>query len=168
MKISIILRIMLVFSISQSDIGIIQAQTVPTPEQTALMYNDVVTMSLGPGTILSIYPLTGYYEHLFLSDSISKKITTFIDVGGGLAANGSGGSYVITFMMSRFGMLTGSNKHHLESSIGLCYFFDYSDYSGFQPAFTLGYRSQKPGRHYIFRAGVGMPEQLYFGWGVSF
>ncbi len=47
--------------------------------------------------------------------------------------------------------LTGGTKNH--------------DYQEFIPAFTLGYRFQKPGENFIFRSGIGYPELYYLSLG---
>ncbi|MGJ8661126.1 MAG: hypothetical protein ACSHXL_03745 [Bacteroidota bacterium] len=36
------------------------------------------------------------------------------------------------------------------------------------PSVSVGYRSQKPQKNYVFRTGIGWPEAIYVGWGFSF
>ncbi len=73
------------------------------------------------------------------------------------------------------GLITGINKQkHFEASLGLGldkYRFHYSRdfrYSEFAPIFNIGYRFQAPDESYVFRSGIGFPELLYLGFGLSF
>jgi len=58
-------------------------------------------------------------------------------------------------------------KHHLEVGAGLVKslekYYDIIPLPG-----SIGNRIQKPNGHFIFRTGVGWPEALYFGLGLSF
>lgn len=91
--------------------------------------------------------------------------------------------------------LSGTGKHHFESSIGVTALYDklsydisvsnYNyvvgtgnldnevppsifDYIGIYPAGTLGYRFQKPEGRFIFRTGAGFPDVVYVSFGVVF
>ena len=87
-------------------------------------------------------------------------------------------------------LLIGREKHHLELTAGAMWFFDWdgfeyeistrqgagdpekvywTDYLGLWPVFTLGYRYQKPGGRWMFRAGTGFPvTYAYVGCGIAF
>jgi hypothetical protein len=92
---------------------------------------------------------------------------------------------------SALNWIWGKGKNHLETSLGLSVLFESSSYkigvsnskviyggSGIEPSrleYTLplpsgniGYRFQKPDSNFIFRTGIGWPEALYIGVGVSF
>ena len=93
-----------------------------------------------------------------------SKITPFVKAGYGGAAYWEGES---SYILGQFGILTGVNAHHFEASAGLLKSFD-EHYDMFPLCGVIGYRIQKPGGHFIFRTGVGWPEALYVGLGVSF
>jgi len=126
------------------------------------MYNNSLNISIGPGGILMFYlPASIYYERMFQGKLFGPKISSITDVGFGLETHWGGGG---SFYMGRYGILTGNGKHHLEAKVGAVYFTDL----GLNPSFALGYSSQKPQSHFIFRTGVGWPEALYVSWGFSF
>jgi len=78
------------------------------------------------------------------------------------------------FMPSvRLGLITGKKiKHHFEvmGGGGLLYTIPIEKFADgeFRPVFNLGYRYQVPEQGFVFRTGVGFPEFLYVGFGISF
>ncbi len=73
------------------------------------------------------------------------------------------------------GLITGINKQkHFEASLGVGldqYRYLHSTgfrYSEFAPIFNIGYRFQAPDESYVFRSGIGFPELIYLGFGLSF
>ena len=73
------------------------------------------------------------------------------------------------------GLITGLNKrNHFEASLGLGWDqVQYesapgSGYNAYFPAVNIGYRFQKPNESFVFRSGFGLPELIYFGFGLSF
>jgi len=83
-----------------------------------------------------------------------------------------------------FGRVSGKNKHHLETNLGLTCFFDRNYYQYYNydtdvyeplsyflnlyPSAYIGYRYHKPMGRFLFRAGIGWPEQAGVGFGVVF
>ena len=78
--------------------------------------------------------------------------------------------------------LSGSEKDHFELSFGVTYLIDIIDVddeldtvigdidendSFLALNFAIGYRKQF-GKGGVFRAGLGLPESLYVGWGYGF
>ena len=67
-----------------------------------------------------------------------------------------------------------NKQKHFEASFGLG--LDQSRYlhsTGFRyiefaPIFNIGYRFQVPDESYVFRSGIGFPELIYLGFGMSF
>lgn len=92
-------------------------------------------------------------------------ISPFIRVSTGKGYYFSEASYFST----EIGALTGKKKSHIEYAIGAVVFVD-----GYDKSISLtlsgffGYRYQKPSGGLIFRTGLGVPELIYAGVGVSF
>ena len=133
--------IILAILLSQSVI----AQSIKSDSSKSKMYNNSLNLSIGPGGILKLF---------------GPKISSIVDVGVGFETHwGDSGP----FYMARYGILIGNKKPHLEVKAGAAIV-----YNELHPSFSIGYRSQKPQSNFIFRTGVGWPETLYVGWGVSF
>lgn len=117
------------------------------------------------GTFGVYFSAIGTYEYIFWQHK-KTHLATFARAGYGgyvwLAATNGG------FVLFEGGVLTGANKSHFEAAIGMSYFMEYEDNDFLSPAASIGYRLQKPGGHFIFRTGLGYPEGLYIGFGVSF
>jgi hypothetical protein len=140
------------------------AQDLKTDLVEPKMYNNSLNISVGPGGIFIFYlPAAVYYERMFQGELFGPKIASIFDAGLGVETHWGGGG---RFYMGRYGVLVGAKKHHLEVKAGLVYFT--GDLQGLNPSFSVGYRSQKRLSHFIFRTGIGWPEAIYVGWGVSF
>jgi hypothetical protein len=149
--------IILAILLSQSLI----AQGIRSDTSETKMYNNSLNLSIGPGGLLVGHaPIGVFYERMFQGVRFGPKISSIVDVGVGYAEDwGISGPYY----MARYGILTGNKKSHLEVKAGATILF-----GDLQPSFAIGYRSQKPQSHFIFRTGFGWPENLYVSWGVSF
>ena len=139
----------------------ISAQTEKPNSIETKMFNNAIYGNVGFGGLY--FSATAYYERMFQRNAQKSKISTFVKAGYGGAAYWEGES---TYILGQFGILTGVRKNHLEVSAGLVKFLD--DYFSSPLSGSIGYRFQKPGGHFIFRTGVGWPEALYVGLGVSF
>lgn len=65
--------------------------------------------------------------------------------------------------------LTGAKNSHMEVGLGFTILNDnYYNDNSLYPAGNVGYRFQKAGGHFVFRAGAGFPETTYLSFGVSF
>ena len=125
-----------------------------------------INLSLGPGGILALFtPAHVSYERLFQGKVFGSRNSTIVDFGVGVASHWEGES---PFIISRFGILTGSGRRHFEAKVGACFFFAGDMQNMLLPSGSIGYRKQKPGSHFIFRTGIGFPDALYVSWGVSF
>ena len=87
-------------------------------------------------------------------------------------------------LFSGLGLVTGQNKHHFESSLGVAvlldnvgFRYDLRDddinrglgyYLDWYPSAYIGYRYKKPSGRFLFRAGIGWPDQLGVGMGFAF
>ena len=145
--------------------SLVQAQAERKDSLKADLNKNSLNLSLGPGGIIMLFlPAHVSYERLFQGKIFGSRNSAIADFGVGGAAHWDGES---PFIISRFGILTGSGRRHFEAKAGICYFFD-GDLQGLFPSGSIGYRKQKPGSHFIFRTGIGFPEALYVSWGVSF
>ncbi len=108
---------------------------------------------------------TSNYERL-LSQPSDKWITAnFLRFG--IGAYGVWGGYG-NYTYLQYGFFTGKKASHFEFSIGPNIGFNEVDSEVPFVSASTGYRMQKPGKHFMLRAGVGLPESLYFGLGWSF
>ena len=125
-----------------------------------------INLSLGPGGILALFiPAHVSYERLFQGKVFGSRNSTIVDFGVGGASHWEG---VSPFIISRFGILTGSGRRHFEAKVGACFFFAGDMQNMLLPSGSIGYRKQKPGGHFIFRTGIGFPDALYVSLGFSF
>jgi hypothetical protein len=144
----------------------VTAQTVKPDSIESKMFNNAIYGSIGISLELigeSWFTGTAYYERMFQKNAHKSNISTFVKVGyGGMVYWEGSDSYIL----GQYGIITGVKKHHLEASAGFVKLLD--EYDIFPLSGSIGYRFQKPKGHFIFRTGVGWPEALYFGLGVSF
>lgn len=144
----------------------ITAQDIKPDSVKLKMFNNAIYGSVGISMEIlgeSWFTGTAYYERMFQRNAQKSNILTFVRAGFG---NAVGWEYTSSYILGQFGILTGVKIHHLEVSGGFVKSLD--DYDIFPLSGSVGYRIQKPNGHFIFRTGVGWPEALYFGLGVSF
>lgn len=130
------------------------------------MFNNAIYGSIGISMEMlgeSWFTANAYYERMFQKNEKKSNISTFVKVGIGSMVYWEDAS---SYILGQYGILTGVKKHHLEASAGFVKSLD--EYYIFPLSGSIGYRIQKPNGHFIFRTGVGWPEALYFGLGVSF
>ena len=121
------------------------------------------------GTSLIVSSISLNYErHFFTSES--EKINLY--ARGGYAGAAVFWGHVGWGGLGALTLLTGKGKHHFETSGGLFVGNEKStDAMGGKgtlfsiPVLDLGYRYQKPGKSFIFRAKVGT---LNFGLGLGY
>jgi len=108
----------------------------------------------------------GSIEHLFTRPP-GKVLTAFgVRVGAGPFAlwEDTGMDYYLNF-----NALVGRNKHHFEIGAGpMLMHMEYDNENSIWPSGNIGYRFQKPGKNFIFRAGGGWPEAAYLSVGIAF
>lgn len=140
-------------------------QGTPSDSIKLKMLNNSINLSIGPGGIVAFYVPAGiFYERMFQGQRFLPKLSKFVDLGVGAVGYWEGES---AFVFSRYGILTGQKKYHLEATLGAVGYLN-GDIVGVLPAASIGMRRQKPNSHYVFRTGVGIPEAIYVSWGVSF
>jgi len=143
----------------------IASQDVKPDSAQLKMFNNAIYGSVG--SLIGYYNNVNiYYERMFQRKPYRSRIITLVKAGyGGWSSPWGGkGSYIL----GQCGILTGVKKHHFELSAGLIKFFSDSEKIETLLSGSLGYRSQKPDGHFIFRTGVSWPETIYLGFGVSF
>jgi len=158
------MRVLFVF-VLLSTLTFAQPEDVPAP--SLLNRNSI---SFDAGWALLAYGIGLKYERL--SPSKKHNMYTAFSIG----ANYHEVNFFSIdrhFMPSvRLGLITGKKiKHHFEvmGGGGLLYTRPIGKSAGMiWPAFNLGYRYQVPEQGFVFRTGVGFPEFLYVGFGISF
>ena len=117
------------------------------------------------GTIAIGYSASIFYDRILFESQKESKFTTFLRVGyqGNIFVLSKGGNAYIL----EGGILTGNNFSHFEGALGVTYFTVDYNYRVL-PAFSIGYRGQKPKGSFMYRTGIGNPEWLYFGLGFAF
>jgi len=133
-------------------------------KQTELIYKKN-TIHGSIGTAALVYAVSIFYDRILNESQNKNKFTTFLRVGYQenifIFSNG-GNAYIL-----EGGMLTGKKFSHFEGALGITYFGVDNNYHVL-PAFSVGYRGQKPKAGFMFRTGIGFPEWLYFGLGFAF
>ena len=128
---------------------------------------DSLKLSLNKNSINLSYGIAQAYfsyERVFQGKVFGSSNSSIVDFGLGGVAYWEGAS---PYVISRFGILTGSGSRHFEAKLGVFGIFG-PDMQGVLPSGAIGYRKQKPGSNFIFRTGIGFPDLLYVSWGVSF
>jgi hypothetical protein len=110
-----------------------------------------------------IFTATTNYERI-LTQHLDKVVTaTFAKIGiGAYLSWGGDGQYIF----AQYGFMTGKKANHFEASAGPNFILGDDDL--LPVAFNFGYRHQKPGKSFMYRTGIGFPEIIYFGMGLSF
>lgn len=112
------------------------------------------------------FAITSFYmERIIKQKMWDVNLSSYVRIGIGFQFDYED-SY--KYIIAQYGLLTGSNAHHLEVAAGLNY--NYNEYFNRTLPFSIniGWRFQKPAKHLILRVGTGSPEILYFGFGFSF
>lgn len=159
---------------------ITQAQNNNTVKNNAK--NDFY-LSLGYGGVAAAVNLN--YERKLWTPNYKLLASFWIKANGGVWAIWD--SYGSLFSLAGVG-LVGQKNHHIEYSLGTTTMYDKAGYdsgiSNYNGGYydskptkkeytdlslyaALGYRYQKPGNGFLFRAGFGFPEMFYVSFGYS-
>lgn len=158
-KIRIIKKIFIITVLFILSNSLVTAQEEKIDSLKINLNKNSINLSYG---ILSTYLS---YESLFQGKGFGSRNSTIVDYGLGGLAHWDGES---AFIISRFGILTGSGRRHFEAKLGACFFWGGDMQYMLLPSGSIGYRKQKPGSRFIFRTGIGFPDAMYVSWGVSF
>ena len=122
----------------------------------------------------------------FVSASFGYERLLIVNPAFQLAARANIGTYMKimvdegAFVSSSLVTLHGKRYHLSETGLGACLFrsqFGFAKEENgvytevpykWYPAVYMGYRYKNPRKHYMFKAGVGWPEQISAGIGISF
>lgn len=147
--------ISLLFSVNN-----LKAQSSNNPDVEASFLKNSVQASVG--YVVFYGSLDAYYERLLGSVNNTVPAVYYLRAGGGGINNyGNFDSYALI----QLGLFTGFKTIHLEISGGAYYMFLQEE---IKLSYSAGLRVQKPGSHFMFRMGAGMPETIYLGFGFCF
>lgn len=106
----------------------------------------------------------GYYERIVWQ---RNRWAVYARGGYGAYTGGWGGGSTENYALVQMGTLIGGKSSHLEMAMG---FMIGSSVDGEEFPLTgnLNYRLQKPNGRFLFRIGVGWPELLFVGTGITF
>lgn len=148
------------------------------------------------GYLFMYFSVEGGYQRMIWENQKLVFNTYWVRAGMGgyadLFSYTDGGPYYIITL----GTMTGSKSSHFECHFGMTLMYNkhayedsYGDYKEYvrygnnsgihnepqksdfyflRPAGSIGYRFQKPGSHFSFRAGVGYPESIFVNLGFVF
>ena len=156
-----------VFSYSQTNLNQKPSSALQANDSTKDLNRNKNVLYGGVGTALFYFPAYIYYERKMSDHFLGSRFSSFLTLGTGIGAHWEGSSQ---FVAAKFGLLLGQKKAHLETALGLSYFYAGDFKSDYLPpvAISIGYRANKPGKRYVFRTGVSWPEAVYVSWGFSF
>lgn len=151
------------------------AQDVSLNAETKLNTKNNIFVSVGTTLIFSAFTVS--YERNILNRPLSEW-----NIRGAWGMNAPLWGIVMHHYLVDLCYISGKSNHHLEACFGTTMFFDQSYYKYYKndpdiyepfsyftdwyPSAYLGYRYKKPGGNFLFRVGLGWPEQ--FGVGVGF
>ena len=130
----------------------VHAQQIPTEEISPTARNAFYVELLGNGLLYSIN-----YDRLF-ADQVSGRVGIMLI---GAASDSSAAAVIAAPIMANY--LFGRGNSHFEAGIGALLVsggsenvegFEDEDFSGAVGTATLGYRYQRPGGGFVFRAGL--------------
>lgn len=105
---------------------------------------------------------SGFYERILKQNLFNKNLSLYGRTGFTFLGTLMGEASIASL---NAGLLTGIKNHHLEIGLGPGLIIDEEEIFA---TGCLGYRFQNPEKSFIFRCGLGSPELLYAGIGVSF
>jgi len=116
------------------------------------------------GTLVLGYTANIFYDRLLSPMGKYHSTCTFARIGyqDNIILTDPNGSALIL----EGGILTGKHFGHFEGALGIAYI--QTENNVLRPAFSVGYRGQKPDGSFMFRTGLGFPELLFFGLGIAF
>ena len=116
------------------------------------------------GTLVLGYTANIFYDRFLSPIGRYHTTCTFVRIGyqDNIILTDPNGSALIL----EGGILTGKHFGHFEGALGIAYI--QTENNVLRPAFSVGYRGQKPDGSFMFRTGLGFPELLFFGLGIAF
>jgi hypothetical protein len=145
------------------------SQKYKSVNNTTLLNKNVIYGTVGVEFGKFYGTLSANYERLLFHLPNTFIHSMWLRVGAGPYAQwtAKGVNYVSTLTA-----VIGRTSNHLEIGSGILLTYNINE-KRFHPlvhnshlAGNLGYRFQKPGGNYIFRAGIGWPEFTYLSFGI--
>ena len=116
------------------------------------------------GTLVLGYTANIFYDRLLSPIGNYHTTCTFVRIGyqdNVILTDPNGSAYIL-----EGGILTGKHFGHFEGALGITYI--QTENNVLRPAFSVGFRGQKPNGSFMFRTGLGFPELLFLGLGIAF
>ena len=116
------------------------------------------------GTLVLGYTANIFYDRLLSRIGKQNSTCTFVRIGyqdNIILTDPNGSAFIL-----EGGILTGKNYGHFEGALGITYIQTQNNV--IRPAFSVGFRGQKPNGTFMFRTGLGFPELLFLGVGIGF
>jgi len=143
--------------------GSVFSQSHESKKDGNLTGNNIIHLSLAPD--IAYNAATIFFDRII---SQNGNLATFFRIGyGGWSKLLIGGG---SQTLAQGGIILGSNNRKFEIALGAAIQNEKTNNikeSNTIPAISLGLRSQKPGKRFVFRAGIGYPEGIYVGVGHS-
>lgn len=116
-----------------------------------------------------LYGATLNYERIISEHQGKFYNSNILRIAGGMEL---GTGFDAVYMALLYQHFYGKKANHLEWVLGPTIAFKYRSFSAnnllILPVVNIGYRYQKPGKNFLFRTGIGFPQIVYAGLGVSF
>jgi len=116
------------------------------------------------GTMILGYTANIFYDRLISGIGEHNTACTFARIGyqeNVILTSPNGKAFIL-----EGGILTGTHFGHFEGALGITYIQTQNNV--IRPAFSVGFRGQKPNGSFMFRTGLGFPELLFLGVGIGF
>jgi hypothetical protein len=175
MKKALLMLMTVIFINYLSGQDISQNEEYDIKDQTNCISKNNFYLSAGTTIIFSAFTLV--YERNILNLQNSEW-----NIRGGWGMNAPLWGNVMHHYLVDLCYISGKSNHHFEACFGTTMFFDQSYYNYYKndpdlyepfsyftdwyPSAYLGYRYKKPAGNFLFRVGLGWPEQ--FGVGIGF
>ncbi|MDD3740350.1 MAG: hypothetical protein PHH30_03840 [Bacteroidales bacterium] len=169
------MTIIVINSLSGQTIAINEDSQTPIVNENTTKNN--IYLSAGSTLIFSAFTLN--YER-----NIFNRPNSEWNIRGGWGLNAALWGIVCHHYLLDICYISGKSNHHFEACFGVSMLFDreyfvyykndpdlyepFSYFADWYPSAYLGYRYKKPDGKFLFRAGLGWPEQFGVGIGFSF
>ena len=116
------------------------------------------------GTMVLGYTANIFFDRLLSRIGKQNTTCTFVRIGyqnNIILTDPNGTAFIL-----EGGIVTGKSYGHFEGALGVTYI--QTENNVIRPAFSVGFRGQKPNGSFMFITGLGFPELLFFGVGITF
>ena len=128
------------------------------------------TINFNAGWSIIVYSANLDYERLIPSKK--RNIYSTLSIGAGLYEVNFLGIDQYFFPSLHYGIISRlQSNHHFDVKAGIVLALNRMPSSNdnyLAPSIKAGYRYQVPNERFVFKAGAGFPDIIYFGFGLSF